>query len=185
MKTKYYVAVLLTAFSFRSFAAEMPLAPESIYEPTEAVEAMDFDEMVADDHGGRAHHRRRAHEVCKQVKLEDAQKAQLKEALYQYKKDRIQQRAALKLAALEYGKVLGSATTEKTAAATAAQALQGGVAKLVETSTSFLNNVFFNILKPEQREAGLAGLKAKQRRHGRHHGRHHGLRLPRIGGDQE
>lgn len=171
---KTYLAALMTAFCLQSFAEEAPpLSPQIALDGDAAVQALDDSAFAADDARVTDSHKK----VCEKVNLDDKQKADLKDALFAHKKDKIQLRAALKLAALEYGRALGSATTEKGAADRAATVLSDGVGKLVVSATTFVNDVFFRILKPEQREAGLDCLKAKMkhRHHGRrHHGHHHG-----------
>jgi len=167
---KYYLAALVAVVCVRGFAqVEEPLSPDLALDAGAAIEAL----VDADDLGDEAHHKG----ACHEVKLDETQKAQVKEAVYLFKKEGIKCKAELKLAALEYGKVLSDVKSEKAAAETAASALTSGITKAATAGTVFVNDMFFRILKPEQREAGLACLKSYLRhKHLGHHGHRRGHR---------
>ena len=152
---RYQFAIVLASACINAFAfAEAPS-----FSPTDMINA------------GEEHHHMLFRE-CTNLKLEDAQKAAIKSAIEALHKDPA--RGTLKAAAEAYKKVLADPTSDRTSGDNAATALNAEVGKMSALHTAFLNNVFFTILKADQRAAGAECLKHFHHHHHGHGGHHHG-----------
>jgi len=102
---------------------------------------------------------------CQQMKITEAQKASLKTAFIAHKKAQIQIEAELKTAGLDYFVALGEIPGAKGSAEKASTALSGSVGKMVNGHLAFANQIFFDILTPEQRKPALQCAKLIMEHH--------------------
>jgi hypothetical protein len=107
---------------------------------------------------------------CKRITLDDTQKAALRTALYEHKKERISIRAEVKTTHLTYAHTVSSSTSTRAEAEAAGAALTAAVGKGATSKMEFANKVLYDILTAEQRPAGYKCMKwlARHHRHHRH-----------------
>lgn len=91
------------------------------------------------------------HGPCAELKLEDAQKSKLKDAYFKFKESKIDLEARIEKAHLKYKKVLFDKEADLSAAKKASEEIVSAVKDKVQAEENHKNEVFFEILKPEQR----------------------------------
>src|SRR5690606_29158077 len=107
-----------------------------------------FGLSVQEDHHDHGHHGR-VHEICSKVKLTDEQKVALRDAVIEYKKERIQLAAEKKIAGLNYLSAVLKDEAVKADAETAGTALTENATKTSESKVEFANDLLFDILTAE------------------------------------
>lgn len=120
------------------------------------------------------HPQPRHDDACMKVRPDDAQKAQLKESLYQYKRSQIALHAELKVAHVDYMHAVMKDGGNQADAQTASASIVRASSKVTEARMSLVNSILFNILRSEQRSDGLRCIMSKMHRRGGHHGGGHG-----------
>jgi Spy/CpxP family protein refolding chaperone len=143
----FAVAIGLSASAFSPVKTSSDLDITGI-DLSDLEQAFNLDQ-TADEEKEKAGH-------CKELKLTDAQKQSIKTALIAHKKANIQTEAELKTARLDYFVALMEVPGAKGTAETAATAVSTAVGKFVNGHLAFANQIFFEILTPEQRKPGLA-----------------------------
>lgn len=103
--------------------------------------------------------------ACTDAAITDDQKTQIETAVFNAKKEQIQQKADLKIALMDYAQTVMDQTTDKAAAEAAAQKITDGATKLVSGHLALANNVFYDILQPTQRKNAFMCLVAKMKKH--------------------
>jgi LTXXQ motif family protein len=118
---------------------------------------------------------------CAQIKLTDAQKAQIKAGAANYKKAAKVLFAKVKADKAAFEKVAVNKASTVPAAQAASQALSTDMAQVFATKQAFRAEVLFQVLTADQRAPAIACQKLmakKHRRHCRHHRRGHGVQSP-------
>ncbi|MFS4457727.1 hypothetical protein [Bdellovibrio sp. HCB2-146] len=101
---------------------------------------------------GRDHTRA---EECEGLTLDETQKTALKDAKYAFYKDMNIAKANLKNAMLDYTHTLASMTSTRDQGQASADALKASFNALGDIKMNFELKVFYDILKPEQREPAM------------------------------
>ncbi|MGE0174000.1 MAG: hypothetical protein AB7T49_14480 [Oligoflexales bacterium] len=140
-----------------------------------------FGEDVPDSSGGTSTRPPRRPSPCDQVSLDEAQKASLRTAIFDHKKEAITLRAAAKVAVLTYEQTATTAGSTKEQADAAAAGINTAASNLVASKTTFATHILYDILTEEQRPAGYACLKSVEKHRGRGH-RGEGRGRPGPGG---
>jgi hypothetical protein len=94
-------------------------------------------------------------EECPGLTLDEMQKASLKTAMFTFQKDMNMAKAVTKNAMLDYGAALSSAASTRDQGVAAGNALKDAFMKMGDVKMNFEIGVFFDILKPEQREPAM------------------------------
>ena len=92
---------------------------------------------------------------CADVKLDDTQKMQIKDACFDFKKQKNTLGAEVKNAMMDSMKVFSSATSTRDQGVDAQAMVKEKMDALVAAHNDLGLKVFFDILKPEQREAAM------------------------------
>lgn len=92
---------------------------------------------------------------CTDVQLDDAQKAALKQAKFDYMKQKNTLDATVKNSWMDYAFTLGSATSTRDQGVTALTGVKDAMTAAGMAKGEFELKVFFDILRPEQRENAL------------------------------
>ncbi|WP_415063224.1 hypothetical protein [Bdellovibrio sp.] len=93
--------------------------------------------------------------TCDGLQLDDTQKAALKQAKWEYKKQKNTTDAAVKNAWMDYSHTLKSMTSTKDDGMTAAVGVKDAMTAAGMAKADFELKVFYDILRPEQREPAL------------------------------
>ncbi|MFM6928898.1 MAG: Spy/CpxP family protein refolding chaperone [Bdellovibrio sp.] len=92
---------------------------------------------------------------CNDVKLDDTQKMQIKDACFDFKKQKNTLGADLKNAMMDEMKTFSSATSTRDQGVAAQAMVKEKMDPLVTAHNELGLKVFYDILKPEQREAAM------------------------------
>jgi Spy/CpxP family protein refolding chaperone len=93
---------------------------------------------------------------CAELKLDKEQKAKLKAAFYKFEENKIDLEAQVKKSHLEYEKLLTNADASATTAKEVSQGIVSSKTSLLQAEQNYRNEIFFEILKPEQRGTAQA-----------------------------
>ena len=93
---------------------------------------------------------------CADLKLDKSQKAQIKEAYFKVKEDKIELESKLRKAFLNEEKLRSDDKSDFAAAEDASSAKIEAIAKLMQVDDTYRNTVFYKILKADQRGAAVA-----------------------------
>ena len=122
-----------------------------------------FDDAAVDFAGAVSNPRAQMPKVCDDVKLDDTQKTQIHDAYYAFAKQKNTLAAEVKNAALDVRHTYMSATSTKDDATAANTALKTALNNLGDAVGAFSANVFFDILKPEQRAPAWMCIEAMKK----------------------
>ncbi len=122
-------------------------------------------------HEGATCERQNSH--CKKANLDENQKAQIKAAKAEYKKQMDGMKAQLKTAYKKFMDVMKDPNANKAAAEAALQDLNAARTQMQKAKQDLKLNILFTIAKPEQR-MHLFHCMMEKARHGRGHGHGHG-----------
>lgn len=92
---------------------------------------------------------------CPGLTLDDTQKASLKTAMFKFTKDMNLAKAETKNAMMDYGMTLSDAASSREQGVAAGTALKDAFNKMGDLKMNFEIGVFYDILKPEQREPAM------------------------------
>jgi hypothetical protein len=92
---------------------------------------------------------------CAGLTLDDTQKASLKSAMFTFTKDMNLAKATTKNAMLDYGATLSDAASTRDQGVASGTALKDAFNKMGDLKMNFEIGVFYDILKPEQREPAM------------------------------
>ncbi len=101
---------------------------------------------------------------CEGVQLDEVQKAALKVAHFDFMKKKNTLEAVSKNAWIDYGHTLADPTSTKDQGTAAAAAVKDAMVSYGSAKTEFELNVFYDILKPEQREPALICIMAEMKK---------------------
>lgn len=130
-------------------------------------EVRDLNAVFPPDHGGSRDDSERqvgrwarVKKVCAKVEASDEQKTEIRDAAFAYKVAAAPLEATVKISKIKY--VQNILASDGTAALATSAAADGIAAKtdLLEAKEALITKIFFEILKPEQRPAGLKCLMA-------------------------
>jgi hypothetical protein len=153
-------------------------ALEDLADVADATESEEASEQSGALHDPRGHYRGARRANCVGAKLEDGQRAQIREIVLQARKESIQLRADLKLARLQNGRVLRDAASDLAAAEASSAAVAEKLAKLLAARSSVKNKILFSVLDADQRKAALdCAAKAMRDRKASRHGSYRGRRF--------
>jgi hypothetical protein len=108
------------------------------------------------DHHDRDDRRERPKETeCPGLTLDDTQKASLKTAMFSFQKSMNIAKAETKNAMMDYGVTLADAASTRDQGVAAGTALKDSFNKMGDLRMNFEVGVFYDILKPEQREPAM------------------------------
>lgn len=132
-----------------------PLTNEERGEVAVWVDSLDRHERG--DRDGRRDDRRERpkQKECPGLTLDDTQKAALKTAMFTFTKDMNIAKAETKNAMMDYGMTLSDAASTREQGVTSGTALKDAFNKMGDLKMNFEIGVFYDILKPEQREPAM------------------------------
>jgi len=109
--------------------------------------------------------------ACREIKPTDAQKAAIRDALVQHRRDGIALAAALKTAHLDLATTLANPSSTREQANAAATKVSEALGDVAEARSSLKLDILYNVLTTEQREPALKCLHAMKPGHRRGQGR--------------
>ena len=139
----------------------MTKAQPTIVEPLTNEErgevAVWVDSLDHHDRDGRRDDRRERPKQteCPGLTLDDTQKASLKTAMFNFTKDMNIAKAETKNAMMDYGMTLSDAASTRDQGVASGTALKDSFNKMGDLKLNFEVGVFYDILKPEQREPAM------------------------------
>ena len=144
--------------------AQAPITVEPLTNEERGEVAVWVDNMVSFDHKGDGRRDDRSDDKkenpsditnCPGLTLDDTQKTSLKTSMFKFQKDMNTAKAAIKNAMLDYGATLSNAASTRDQGVAAGAALKDAYNKMGDLKLNFEVGVFFDILKPEQRDAAM------------------------------
>ncbi|MNL10094.1 hypothetical protein D3C87_1308840 [compost metagenome] len=131
-----------------------PLTNEERGEVAVWVDSLGHDRDDRDDRDDDRRRRPKQTE-CPGLTLDDTQKASLKTAMFAFQKGMNLAKAETKNAMMDYGMTLSDAASTKDQGVAAGTAVKDAFNKMGDLKMNFEIGVFYDILKPEQREPAM------------------------------
>jgi Spy/CpxP family protein refolding chaperone len=108
---------------------------------------------------------------CGKVDLDEAQKAQVRDAVFASEKNKITLKASLQEAILSYKELVVNPSTTVDEANTASTAINTAKSTLGANRSELKNQILFSILRPEQRKPAIACFRFIRKHHHKHDGK--------------
>lgn len=106
--------------------------------------------------------------ACTDAALTEDQKNQIRDAAHQAMRDKVQIKADLKIAFMDYQKTAMDQNSDKATADTQAGMITEAIKKLSENHLKLSNHILYDIAKPEQRANVFLCMKAMHKKHRGH-----------------
>ncbi|MGE0173138.1 MAG: hypothetical protein AB7T49_10145 [Oligoflexales bacterium] len=169
MKLKFVLGLIMSTSSVLAFAAESPNANTAKEVDKEIAPYQTMFGLNPDNEPGAPPVRPMG--PCAEVNLAPEQKAALKDAIFEFRKELITLKAQVKIAKLTYDHTVTDSATLRTDAETVGNQIRDGVTNVIGAKIGFKTKILYDIVTPDQRLAAYRCMKFIERLHRREIGR--------------